>query len=287
MPGVPVREAGAPGALLESEAPGRSKLLLCDLGTVFVLWWRDLRRFLRDRMRILAMLAQPLIYFLVFGYGLGNEFRGDEGFLVGEDYLHFLFPGVLGMVLLFPSFYSAVAVVWDREFGFLKEILASPASRTAVVLGKVLGGTTLSLLQAAAFLGFGYLWGLHPGPGEWLVMLGIMSLLAFGFTALGLTVAPLAGTHEGFQVLTSFLLLPLFLLGGVFFPLWAAPERLKLFMKADPLTYGVDAMRHVLLRGFVWQEFVVSLPLGTDLLVLASFALSAFILALVSFRRTA
>lgn len=270
---MPVTTGHAPATATTLAAAGaRRPLLAYDLRAVYVMWLRDVKRFLREKPRVLAMVAQPLLYFLILGYGLGNEFRGDEGFLVGSEYMQFLFPGVIGMTLLFASVYAAVAIIWDREFGFMREILASPASRAAVVAGKVLGGSSLAMIQAGILLLLGPLWDIRMRPLELLATAGIMFLIAVAFTSFGIVIAPLMQSHEGFQVMMSFLVLPLFLLSGVFFPLWTAPEKMKLLMKLDPLTYGIDGMRHILFNGLTWKEFVVSFHLPLDVAVIAAFA---------------
>lgn len=250
----------------------RPPLWIYDFRAVYVMWVRDVKRFLREKPRVLAMVAQPLLYFVILGYGLGNEFRGDEGFLVGTEYMQFLFPGVIGMTLLFASVYAAVAVIWDRELGFMREILASPASRAAIVLGKVLGGSSLAMIQGDMLLVFAPIWDIPLRPAGLLSVLGIMFLIAVAFTSFGIVIAPLMQSHEGFQVMMSFLILPLFLLSGVFFPLWTAPEKMKLMMKLDPLTYGIDGMRHILFKGLPWKEFVVSFSPALDLGVIAVFS---------------
>lgn len=266
-------------------AEERRSLLVYDLRAIYVMWLRDVKRFLREKPRVLAMVAQPLLYFIILGYGLGNEFRGDEGFLVGTEYMQFLFPGVIGMTLLFASVYAAVAIIWDREFGFMREILASPASRAAVVIGKVLGGSSLAMIQGGVLLLLAPVWDIRLSPAGLLGTLGIMFLIAVAFTSFGIVIAPLMQSHEGFQVMMSFLILPLFLLSGVFFPLWTAPEKMKLLMKLDPLTYGIDGMRHILFNGLSWKEFVVSFSPALDVGVIAAFTAVVLAAAIAVMRR--
>ncbi len=256
-----------------------------DLRTVYVMWLRDVKRFLREKPRVLAMVAQPVLYFIILGYGLGNEFRGDEGFLVGQEYMQFLFPGVIGMTILFASVYASVAIIWDKEFGFMKEILAAPSSRASIVLGKVLGGSSLAMIQGAILIPMATYWDIHFTPASLLKVLGFMWLIAVAFTSFGLVIAPLMQSHEGFQVVMSFLILPLFLLSGVFFPVWTAPESMKIMMKADPLTYAIDGMRQVLFKDVTWIEYVVSFTLAKDLAVIAGFAVVVLAAAFLVMRR--
>lgn len=259
--------------------------LFFDLRTIYVMWLRDVKRFLREKPRVLAMIAQPVLYFIILGYGLGNEFRGDEGFLVGQEYMQFLFPGVIGMTILFASVYASVAIIWDKEFGFMREILAAPSSRAAIVLGKVFGGASLAMIQAGTLIPLASYWDIHFTLPSLLQVLGIMFIIAAGFTAFGLVIAPLMHSHEGFQVVMSFLILPLFLLSGVFFPVWTAPDKMKTLMKLDPLTYAIDAMRQVMFDGVSWKEFVVSFSLAKDLAVIGGFGLVVLGCAFLVVRR--
>lgn len=257
-----------------------------DLVTVYVLWFRDLKRFLRERSRIVGMIGQPLLYLLIMGNGLGAAFRlaaAPPGF----DYVTFMYPGILGMSVLFTSLFAAVSIIWDRQFGFLKEILVAPVSRTAVVIGKALGGSTVALIQAAILLAIAPLVGVPLTAGMVLKLLGAMFLIAFAITGLGMAVAARMETMEGFQMLMNFLVMPMFLLSGAFFPLRGVPGWMEALMRVNPLTYGVDVLRNILYADFPGRELLVSYTLGHNLAVVAGFGLLTLTAAVAQFvRRT-
>lgn len=253
------------------------------LRAVYVIWLRDVQRFLREKTRVLAMIGQPVLYLVILGYGLGYQY--DSTLFVGKEFLQFLFPGVIGMAILFASVFAAVSIIWDREFGFMKEILAAPVPRWSVVLGKVLGGSTLAMAQGMALLLLAPLMDIHVSAAGAVRLLALMFLMAIAFTSLGMVLAPLMGSHEGFQVVMSFLVLPVFLLSGAFFPIWSAPTNLQRLMKVDPLAYGVDAMRNVFFDGSPLQGFAVSFAPQVNLVVLHGFAVAMLAAAVLVFYR--
>jgi len=218
---------------------------------VYIIWLREFKRFWRDRARRIGGFAQPIIYLALLGVGMQNAFKVFGG---GEfSYVKFMFPGILGMTVLFTAVFSAISIIWDREFGFLKEVLVSPVPRSSVALGKILGGSTTAMLQAAIFLllaftpwfyGFSLstLWKI-------LAVVPILVLLALSLTSLGVAVAARMTSFEGFPIVMNFLLMPLFFLSGAFFPLQGLPGWMDFLTKIDPLTYGVDALRGIMLRG--------------------------------------
>jgi ABC-2 type transport system permease protein len=213
----------------------------------FTIWLRDLLRFGRDRARMISSLGQPLLFLVLFGGGFSAAISGLGG---GElNYTQFLFPGILAMTVLFTSVFSAVSVVWDREFGFLKEVMVAPVSRVAVAAGKVAGGSTVALLQGVVILVLAPLLGIQLRLGTIVPLLGILLLLAVMMTSLGLLIASRQRTMEGFHMMMNFLLLPMFFLSGAFFPLEGVPVWMHVVASIDPVTYGVDPLRQVVLRG--------------------------------------
>lgn len=206
---------------------------------------RDLKRFWIDKIRVLTGLLQPLLYLFVLGSGLGSASR--QG---GPQYLRYIFPGVLGLSLLFTSAFSAISIVFDRELGFLKAILVAPLSRRTVALGKIASGAAQALLQAGLLLFLTPLLGLSLGPLELLGLVLSMMLCALVFSGLGVAVAARFTSPEVFPVLMNAVLLPMFFLSGALFPLSSAPAWLQSLAHLDPVAYGVDLMRGSVLGQF-------------------------------------
>ena len=216
-----------------------------DLGAIYILWYRDVLRYWRDKMRILSSLTFPLIFLLIFGGGLS----GAMGPLAqGVNYAQFIFPGIIGMTVLMTSFMSGLSVVWDREFGFLKEVLVAPISRRAVVAGKVLGGATVAMVQGTLMLIFAPFIGVALSPGLLLALWPMMFLVACAISGLGILIASHMKSVEGFQAVTQMLVMPMIFLSGVFFPVGNLPSWMDLLVKINPVTYGVDAIRQLFMN---------------------------------------
>ncbi|MFQ5509566.1 MAG: ABC transporter permease [Leptospirillia bacterium] len=217
-----------------------------DLNGILTIWLRDVRRFIRDRPRMIGSLVQPTLFLLVLGNGLGHGlFRGmgkDGG---GVDYMAFIFPGIVAMTILFTSAFSAISVIWDREVGFLKEVLVAPVSRWAVTFGKVLGGATVAVLQGCIMFLLAPVAGVSLPVLAILFMLPVMFLVALAMTAMGLAAAARMRSMQGFTVIMNFVVLPIFFLSGAMFPIQDLPAWLHTLVHLDPLTYGVDALRGV------------------------------------------
>uniref|UniRef100_A0A7C1JN81 Transport permease protein n=1 Tax=Thermomicrobium roseum TaxID=500 RepID=A0A7C1JN81_THERO len=214
---------------------------------IFTLWQRDLLRYWRDRTRIAGGLAQPLLFLIIFGAGLSPWMGTLGGATVGPDYLQFLYPGIIGMSVLFSSIFSAVSVVWDREFGFLKELLVAPIPRWAIVIGKALGGSTTSMLQGLLLLLLAPLIGVRLQLGTILLLIPLLFLLAFSLSSIGLVIAARMRSTEGFGLVMNFLVTPLLFLSGALYPLNNLPTWLTVLTRIDPVTYGIDAIRRVVL----------------------------------------
>jgi ABC-2 type transport system permease protein len=249
--------------------------ILRDLKGAYTIWYRDVLRFSRDRARIIASLGQPLLYLFVFGTGLAPAMQGMGGGAL--DFRQFMFPGIIAMAVLFTAIFSAVSVVWDREFGFLKEVMVAPVSRTAVALGKVAGGATVAMFQGIIVLG------VRLGIAQIAGIVGLMLLLATVMTAFGLLIAARQRTMEGFQMIMQFLMMPMFFLSGAFFPLRGVPLWMLWLARVDPVTYGVDSIRVAALSGSLPRPFLEALtlhPMGTNVVVMTLLA-GAFIVPAV------
>lgn len=254
-----------------------------EVRAVYALWLRELTRFVSERTRLVGGLGQPLIYLLVMGTGFGATFRAaavPQGF----SYIAFMFPGILGMTVLFTALFSAISVIWDREFGFLKEILVAPVSRSSIVFGKVLGGATIASIQGTVLLVLTPLVHITLAPGQVVRLWLAMFLMALALTSLGLAIASRMASMEGFQVVMNFLVMPMWLLSGAFFPLRGVPGWMAALMRADPLTYGVDALRAVVYEGTALSRVLVAHGYAFDLGIIAVVALAAFVVALVMFQ---
>ncbi|MGH7642365.1 MAG: ABC transporter permease [Candidatus Dormibacteria bacterium] len=210
-----------------------------DLRALWVVWKRELIRFRRNRMRIITSLAQPVLFLFVLGTGLSTVISTADGF----NFRTFMFPGVLGMTVLFTSIFSAISIVWDREFGFLREMLVAPVHRWTLVLGKCLGGATVATIQGAIMLALAGLVGVPYNPVMLLVLLLEMMLTAFALTAFGVMLAARISDVQSFQVITQLFVLPMFFLSGAVFPVTKLPVWLGILSKLDPLSYAVDPLR--------------------------------------------
>ncbi len=213
---------------------------------VWTLWQRELVRFYRQPSRVIGALAPPVLFWLLIGAGLGPSFHAPAA-AEGTSYLAYFFPGVVILILLFTAIFSEISIIEDRREGFLQAVLVSPAPRASVVLGKVLGGTTLALLQSALFLLLGPAIGLRvPSVGALAILAAVLFLLAFALTALACAIAWWLDSTQGFHAIMNLFLIPMWLLAGTLFPIAGTPGWLGAVMRANPLTYGVAALRRAL-----------------------------------------
>jgi ABC-2 type transport system permease protein len=222
---------------------------MTELRGFYTLWFREVKRYLRDRVRIISSFFQPLLWLVIFGAGF--RFSGQIG---GLNYQEYIFPGIIGQALLFTSMFMGISVIWDKEFGFMKEILVAPISRVSIFLGKMIGDSTDALIQGTIVFFLGILLGIKIDPITFLACIPVMLLITFGLVSIGLTIASFMGSLESFGAIQSFINLPLFFLSGALFPITgpSIPEWLQIASKVNPLTYGVDALRTIIL-GEAWQ----------------------------------
>ncbi len=241
---------------------------------VTTLWRREIVRFLRQRNRIVGALGTPLVFWLLIGSGLGSSFR-SSGFPGGERYLEYSFPGTLALILLFTSIFSTISIIEDRQTGFLQSVLVAPVRRSAITLGKVLGSSSLALVQALIFLTLAPTVGIGLTPGKVVLLCGILFLIAFELSAIGYFIAWKMDSTQGFHAIMNLFLMPMWLLSGSFFPASGAPAWLRWLVHANPLTYGIAAVRRALYLGHV-QSAPDLPPFGLCLTVTALFAALAF-----------
>lgn len=217
---------------------------MSEINAVYYMWKREMIRFFRSKSRVIGSLGMPVFMLAILGTGLNAAINipGMEG-----NYITFITPGILSMVLLFASVFSGVIVIVDRQFGFLKETLIAPVRRTSIVMGKALGGATAAVLQGVIILGIAVLLGVNIALGNVLLAFLVMFLISFGFVALGIAIASVMEDMHGFQLIMNFMIMPMFFLSGALFPLDTAPEIIRAISHIDPLTYAVEALRYLLM----------------------------------------
>jgi ABC-2 type transport system permease protein len=210
--------------------------------TIYILWLRQLKRYVRSRARIVASLGQPLLFLLGLGFGFGPVFqKAGQG-----NYIQFLAPGVIGMTILFTSIFSGIELIFDRQFGFLKEMLVAPVPRLLIMIGRTLGGATVAMIQGLIVVLISLIAGFRPHLSAIPAGLLYMALIAILFTALGTAIASVLSDFQGFQFVMNFLVMPVFFLSGALFPLNNVPPVLGVLAAIDPLSYGVDGLRQSL-----------------------------------------
>jgi ABC-2 type transport system permease protein len=210
------------------------------MSAIYILWLRQVKRYLRSRPRIIASLGQPLLFLLALGFGFGPIFqKAGQG-----NYLQFLAPGVIAMTILFTAIFSGIELIWDRQFGFLKETLVAPVPRILIMIGRTLGGATVAMIQGLVVVVICFIAGFRITSFQGLPLAFLfMLLVAVMFTALGTAIASVLSDFQGFQLVMNFLVMPIFFLSGALFPLIGLPKILTVIASMDPLSYGVDGLR--------------------------------------------
>jgi ABC-2 type transport system permease protein len=234
------------------------------------LWRREIVRFYRQKARVVGVILSPLVLWLVIGSGFGNSFRSGG---IDQHYLQYFFPGSLLMIVLFTSIFTMMSVIEDRDRGFLSSVLVAPVSRSTIVMGKVLGGTTLSAVQGLIFLVFAPAVGVHLGVEDFFIVVLSVVLMAFALTALGFTLAWRMESAQAFHAIVNLFLIPLWLLSGAMFPAKDASGWIRWVMRLNPLTYGLDALRTALFPQTVAMN---QFSIGTSLAILAGFTAVIF-----------
>jgi ABC-2 type transport system permease protein len=287
----------SPRPVAAGAAPTRVDTRTASLRAVYIIWYRDILRFWRDRMRVVASLAQPLLFLVVFGSGLSSALgRGSTfGGAGGLSYIQFVFPGIIGMSILFTAIFGAMSIVWDREFGFLKEVLVAPIDRWAVAVGKALGGTTQAMIQGLILLVLAPFVGVHLNVTTVLELIPLAAILAFGLSSLGVAIASMMKSLQGFQVVMNFLMMPMFFLSGALFPLTGLPGWLTWVTHLDPAAYGIDPLRRVVLSDSGLPHAFIDglglsigghvLPIPLEAAIVLAFGAVMLTVAVISFQR--
>ena len=287
--------AGAP-AVTAGRRP--SSTLWPTLRAIYIIWYRDVLRFWRDRTRLLATFAQPLLYLIIFGTGLSSALSGSSfggaGAPAGFSYTQFIFPGIIGMSVLFSSIFAAMSIVWDREFGFLKEVLVAPIDRSAVAIGKALGGATQAMAQGLILLLLAPVVGVKLTLMSLVTVIPLVFVLAFALSAMGVAIASRMRSMQGFQMVMNFLMMPMFFLSGALFPLGGLPGWMTFLTRVDPAAYGMDPIRRVLLDGAGLPPVVLNrmgltiggtvLPIIAEAGILLAFGVAVLGIAVRNFR---
>jgi ABC-2 type transport system permease protein len=281
-----------------ASARRRSVGLAGTLRGIYIVWYRDILRYWRDRVRAIVGLAQPLLFLVVFGAGLGSSlggsFGGGAAGAGGLSYAQFVYPGVVGMAVLFSAIFGAMSIVWDREFGFLKEILVAPIDRSAVAIGKALGGATQAMFQGVVLLVLAPFVGVTLNVGSVLLLLPFLFILAFALSAMGVAIASRMKSMQGFQIVMNFLMMPMFFLSGSLFPLTGVPGWMAVLGRLDPVSYGMDPLRRIVLGATLPAQAVDKLgltifdqviPIGIEALILLAFGAVMLGIAVINFRR--
>jgi len=255
-----------------------------SLHGIYIMWYRDVLRFWRDRARMLTTLAMPVLYLVIFGTGIASIFK-QEGF----DYIAFMYPGIIAMVVIFGSIMTGVTVVFDREFGFLKEVLVAPISRTSVAVGKAMGGATIASVQGVLMLAFIPFAHVDISVSRGFMLVGLMLLLSLTLTSVGLLIASRIRSMEAFQAVMNLLMFPLVFISPIMFPVEQLPTWLGTIVKINPVSYGVDAIRQSVMGSTASAPYGISLfgyrmSVILDVAVIATFGIIMLALAIRSFR---
>jgi len=244
------------------------------MSTIYILWLRQIKRYLRSKSRIVGSVGQPLLFLLALGYGFGPIYQKAGG----GNYIQFLAPGIIAMGVLFTSVFTGIEIIWDKQFGFLKETLVAPVSRINIMIGRTLGGATVAVMQGVIVFLISLVVGFRPA-NLWLMPLAFVFvfLIALFFTALGTAIASVLEDMQGFQLIMNFLVMPTFFLSGALFPFEGLPKALTIVGSLDPLAYGVDALRGTLINSThfgLHLDFLVLVAATAVLLVIGSYLFS-------------
>jgi ABC-2 type transport system permease protein len=256
-----------------------------NLHGVYIIWYRDILRFWRDRARMLTSMAMPILYLVIFGTGIASFLDRGEDF----NYIAFIYPGIICMVVVLGSIMSGITVVFDREFGFLKEVLVAPISRTAVAVGKAMGGATIASAQGLIMLVFIPFADVEMSVASGFILVGLMIVLALSLTSMGLFIASRIRSMEAFQAVMQLLMFPLIFISPVMFPVETLPGWLATIVKLNPVSYGVDAIRQAVMgveesAPFGIELFGYRMSIALDVAVVAAFGIIMLMLAIRSFR---
>jgi ABC-2 type transport system permease protein len=231
-----------------------------DLNAIYVIVAREFIKFIRERGRLVSTFARPLLWLFLVGGGMSRMVSPD----MGMPYMQFIFPGIIGLTILFSSIFSSISIIWDKEFGFMKEMLVAPVSRFSIVVGKALSGTVVSTLQALVILLLFPLIGLKLGIIQIVSILFISAMLSFCLASLGILIATFYESLESFSVIMNFIVMPMFFLSGAMYPVKLLPHVLGFFTRINPLTYGIDALKYMIFpeKKLLTHDFPLSLDIA-------------------------
>ena len=253
---------------------------MIQLRPIYVICMREFVKFFREKSRLLGTLARPILWLFVVGNGMNSLIKPQAGL----SYMQFIFPGMIGMTILFSSIFSSISIVWDREFGFMKEMLVAPISRLSIVIGKAISGTLISVAQAIIILLLTPFLGIHLTFLQFVEIVAAAFLVSFCITSLGILIAARLTSFDGFNIIMNFLVMPMLFLSGAMYPVTSLPPTLRHLTHINPLTYGIDTFKHVLLKNSappMGPEFSLML----DLLIVTGISIVMLTFAALSFRR--
>ena len=255
---------------------------MIETNAVYVIVAREFKKFIREKTRLFSVLARPLLWLFLVGGGMSRLVPTGEG----VSYMQFIFPGIIGMTILFSSIFSSISIIWDKEFGFMKEILVAPVSRFSVVIGKATSGMILSTIQAVIVLALFPFLGVELGFLQIAAIILICAILAFVIAAFGILLASFYDSYESFSVIMNFIVMPMFFLSGAMYPVKLLPWILQIFAKLNPLTYGIDALKNIIFpyeTGRMGADF----PLYLDILIIVASSVVFVLIAGKVFERKA
>ena len=267
-----------------------------EIKAIYIIWLREIIRYWRNRIRAISGLSMPFLWLVVMGAGLSSslEFAPEGAGDFGFDYINFIFPGILAMTILFSSIFGALSIVYDREFGFFKEIFVAPISRFSIVLGKVFGGATTATIQASLMFLLAPFIGIKLSLSSFILLIPAMFLIAFTMSSIGAFLASRMRSTETFPMVMQFIMMPMFFLSGALFPLQGAPAWLSSFSRFNPLTYGVNMLRHIFLSGAGVEQNIIqtltaanvwqSLGVYSNLIIVLGIGLLMVWLSMISFK---
>ena len=278
--------------------PAPADTRMASLRAIYIIWYRDILRYWRDRGRLIASLAQPLLFLVVFGSGLSSSLKSGLSFGAGGGsltYIQFMYPGIIGMAILFSAIFGAMSIVWDREFGFLKEVLVAPIDRSSVAIGKALGSTTQAMIQGLILLVLAPFVGVRLSVLTVLTIIPLAAVVAFGLSAFGVALASWMKSLQGFQVVMNFLMMPMFFLSGALFPVTNLPGWMTVLTRLDPASYGIDPLRRVVLSDSGLPSAVIDrlgltingqlLPILLEVGIMLAFGAVMLTIAVINFQR--
>ena len=251
-----------------------------EFNAIYVIVAREFKKFVRERSRLFSAIARPLLWLFIVGAGISRLVPRDTG----VPYTQFIFPGIIGMTILFSSIFSSISIIWDKEFGFMKEILVAPVSRLSIVVGKALSGTIVSTIQAAIILALFPVIGFNLTLSQIIAVIFISLSTSFCISAFGIVLATFYESYESFSVIMNFIIMPMFFLSGAMYPVKLLPEILKIVSKINPLTYGIDAIKHIIFP-FKVGRMSPDFPFIIDIIVIILTSIIFVLIAGKSFER--